>query len=156
VSGFPNVLKTGILIEQHPVVVGSAAPRSHQNSGKENAMANPFVYIELNSQDVEKAKSFYGELFDWGLKDISMGTGGGYTMINVGEGTGGGILRNPMPGVPSAWVAYVQVDDVMAVTNKAKSLGATVIKDIAELKGYGSFSIIADPSGAILGLWESR
>ena len=33
-------------------------------------MANPFVHIELNTSDPEKAKSFYGSLFDWKLADM--------------------------------------------------------------------------------------
>ena len=68
-----------------------------------------------------------------------------YTMIRVGDGTGGGLMKNPMPNSPSLWVAYVDVPDVKAATNKAKSLGAKVVKEVAEIKGAGSFSIISDP-----------
>ncbi|PYS67649.1 MAG: VOC family protein, partial [Acidobacteria bacterium] len=39
-------------------------------------MANPFVHVELNTTDVEKAKSFYSQLFDWELEDMSMGPSG--------------------------------------------------------------------------------
>jgi predicted enzyme related to lactoylglutathione lyase len=46
-----------------------------------------------------------------------------YTMIKVGEGTGGGMLKNPIPGSPSMWVPYVDVDDLEAATNKARTLG---------------------------------
>jgi predicted enzyme related to lactoylglutathione lyase len=46
------------------------------------------------------------------------------------EGTGGGIMRNPAPGASSAWLPYVLVDDIVAATEKAKSLGATVITDV--------------------------
>ena len=31
---------------------------------EEPPMANPFVHVELNTQDVAKAKSFYQSLFD--------------------------------------------------------------------------------------------
>jgi len=86
-------------------------------------VANPFVHVELNTTDVKKAKDFYGKLFSWKLEDMPMGGGGSYTMINVGEGTGGGMMKHPMPGAPSAWLAYVLVDDVAASTKKAKSLG---------------------------------
>ena len=118
-------------------------------------MANPFVHVELMSTDVGKAKSFYGKLFDWTLEDVPM-ENMTYTMIKVGEGTGGGLMKNPIPGAPSLWVAYVLVDDVKAATSKAKSLGATVMKDVTEVMGMGSFSIITDPTGAMLGLWETK
>ena len=77
-------------------------------------MANPFVHIELATTDLAKAKSFYGSLFNWKLDDVDMGGGMTYTMIGVGEGTGGGMMKHPMPGAPSAWLAYVQVDDIIA------------------------------------------
>jgi len=118
-------------------------------------MANPFVHVELNSTDVEKSKSFYGQLFDWKLEDVKMADGTTYTMIGVGEGTAGGILKNPVPGEPSMWLAYVLVDDVAASTAKAKSLGAKVVRDVTEIPGMGWFSIIMAPTGAGLALWKA-
>jgi uncharacterized protein len=118
-------------------------------------MANPFVHVELNTTDLSKAKDFYGKLFDWKLEDVPMGNDT-YTMIKVGEGTGGGMMKHPMPGAPSTWLAYVLVDDIAAATQKAKSLGATVIKDVTEVMGAGWFSIILDPTGAALGLWKPK
>jgi uncharacterized protein len=118
-------------------------------------MANPFVHIELSSTDLGKSKTFYSELFNWKLEDMPM-AGGAYTMINVGEGTGGGMMQHPMPGAPSMWLAYVDVDDVEASTQRAKKLGASIVKDVTEVKDMGWFSIIADPTGAMLGLWKTK
>ena len=119
-------------------------------------MANPFVHVELTTPDTAKAKIFYGALFDWKLDDMEMAPGFTYTMIRVGEGTGGGMMKTPAPGVPTAWLPYVLVDDVVAATAKAKSLGATVCKDVTEGMGAGSFSIIIDPTGAAIGLWQEK
>lgn len=118
-------------------------------------MANPFVHVELNTTDPAKAKAFYSALFDWKLQDVQMGPSGTYTMIDVGEGTGGGMMKHPMAGAPSSWLAYVLVDDVSAATEKARSLGATIAKDVTEVPGAGWFSIIVDPTGAVLGMWKS-
>ena len=118
-------------------------------------MANPFVHVELNTTDVGKAKAFYGKLFDWSMEEMPM-PGGSYTMIKVGEGTGGGLMKHPVPGAPSAWLAYVQVSDIEAATKKAKSLGATVMKDVTEVMGAGWLSIIIDPTGAALWLWKPK
>jgi predicted enzyme related to lactoylglutathione lyase len=117
-------------------------------------MANPFVHVELNTTDPAKAKSFYGSLFNWKLEDVPMGPGMTYTMVQPGSGTGGGIMKHPVPGAPSAWLAYVVVDDVKASTEKARTLGAKVMKDVTEVPGMGWFSIITDPTGAALGLWK--
>ncbi len=68
-------------------------------------MANPFVHVELETNDVAKAKSFYTKLFDWKLEDVpNPAAGGSYTMIGVGDGTGGGMMKNPMPGGQSFWL----------------------------------------------------
>lgn len=114
-------------------------------------MANPFVHVELATTDVAKAKEFYGRLFDWKLEDFPEAE---YTIINVGEGTGGGIMKTVQPDSPSYWMAYVLVDDVAVATEKAKSLGATICKGVTEVPGMGWFSIITDPTGAMLALWQ--
>lgn len=119
-------------------------------------MTNPFVHIELNTSDLGQAKAFYGALFDWELQDMPMGPTDTYTMINVGEGTGGGMMKHPMPGEPSLWIPYVLVDDLAAATSKAKSLGAKMIKENEPVPGMGAFSIMIDPTGAVLGLWEAK
>ncbi len=121
-------------------------------------MANPFVHVELNTTDVKKAKDFYGKLFDWTLEDVPNPAvpAGTYTIIKVGKGTGGGMMKHPVPGAPSTWLAYVEVDDIAAATKKAKSLGATVMKDVTEVMGMGWLSIIVDPTGAALGLWKTK
>jgi uncharacterized protein len=118
-------------------------------------MSNPFVHVELMSNDVGKTKAFYGTLFDWKFEDMPMGDIP-YTMIRVGEGTGGGLMKNPIPGASSAWLAYVLVGDIKAATSKARSLGANVMKDVTEVPGAGSLSIITDPTGAMLGLWQPK
>ena len=118
-------------------------------------MGNPFVHVELMSTDVDKAKSFFGKLFDWKLEDMPMGDMT-YTMIRVGEGTGGGMMKNPIPNAPSMWVAYVLVDDLVAAAAKVKSLGGKIMKDVTEVPGAGSFVIITDPTGAMLGLWQQK
>jgi predicted enzyme related to lactoylglutathione lyase len=119
-------------------------------------MANPFVHVELATTDVAKAKGFYGSLFDWQLDDVDVGGGMTYTLIRVGEGTGGGMMKQMMAGAPSAWLPYVQVDDIKAATAKAKSLGAVIMRDVTQVMEEGWLSIITDPTGAMLGLWQQK
>src|SRR4051812_8229930 len=119
----------------------------------EETVANPFCHVELNTTDLKQAKDFYSKLFEWKLEDMPS-PGGGYTMIRVGEGTGGGMMKNPIPGAPSFWLSYVLVEDIEAATKKAKSLGAKVMKDVTPVADMGWLSIITDPTGAHLGLWK--
>ena len=116
-------------------------------------MPNPFVHVELMTTDLGKSKEFYQSLFDWKLEDVP---GMDYTVIKVGEGTGGGMMKVPMPGMPSSWMAYVLVHDLAASTRKAKSLGASIVKEITEVPGMGSFSVMVDPTGAALAMWQPK
>ena len=120
-------------------------------------MANPFVHVELNTPDPEKAKAFYSKLFQWQLEDMPNPAvpAGAYTVVKVGEGTGGGILKQ-ISGGPSGWLAYVSVDDIHAATERAASLGGEVMKGVTEVMGMGWFSFIRDPTGAVLGLWQPK
>lgn len=119
-------------------------------------MANPFVHVELNTPDPEKAKAFYSKLFQWQLEDMRnpAAPDSAYTLVKVGEGTGGGIMKQ-IPGGPLGWLAYVAVEDIHAATQKAASLGAEVMKGVTEVTGMGWFSFIRDPTGAVLGLWQT-
>jgi uncharacterized protein len=119
-------------------------------------MANPFVHVELHTGDLARAKEFYSKLFDWKLQDAPMPGGGTYTMIQPGNGTGGGMVTNQAPGVPPHWLAYVGVDDVRASTRKAKELGAKVVVDVMEVGDYGTMSVITDPTGATLAMWQPK
>ena len=119
-------------------------------------MANPFVHIEMSSTDLPTAKTFYRKLFDWKLEDVPMGPEMTYTLIGVGDGTGGGMMKQMIPGAPSFWLAYAQVDDIKAATAKAESLGAKVMQGVTEVMGQGWLSVIVDPTGAALGLWQQK
>ena len=118
-------------------------------------MGNPFVHLELNTTDVDRAKAFYGKLFDWEMKDMSLPVGT-YTTVDVGKGTGGGIMAQLMPDTPSTWLPYVAVDDIDAATKKARQLGADIMNASEEVPGMGWLTIFTDPTGALLGLWEPK
>jgi uncharacterized protein len=121
-------------------------------------MGNPFVHAELNSTDQAKAKDFYGKLCGWKLEDRPFGDMT-YTIIPADQnqyGIGGGIMKQMMPGAPSIWVPYIGVDDIKKATEKAKSLGAKMMKENEEVPNMGWFSIFTDPTGAITGLWQAK
>ena len=117
-------------------------------------MGNPFVHVELHTQDPEKAKKFYRQLFDWKLQEVPEMD---YTVIEVGEkGHGGGIMKSPTDDAVPQWVPYVLVDDVAASTGKARSLGATVLRDPTEIPGVGWFSMLVDPTGAAFAMFKPK
>jgi predicted enzyme related to lactoylglutathione lyase len=117
-------------------------------------MANPFVHLELTTPDVPAAKSFYTAMFGWSFTDNQMGPDMVYSTFQTDGGPGGGIFT--MPGAPTSWLPYVGVEDINAATEKATSLGATLHRGPHEVPGMGWFSILADPTGATIALWEPK
>ena len=117
-------------------------------------MSNPFVHLELCTPDTAKAKAFYSGLFGWEFTDNNMGGGMIYSTFKPSSGPGGGLFS--MPGVPTAWLAYVGVDDIKAATDKAKSLGATIHKGPDEIPNIGWFTVLSDPTGATIALFQPK
>ena len=114
-------------------------------------MANPFVHLELNTPDLEKAKSFYGQLCGWTFTDNPMPMGV-YSTFQPDKAPGGGMVS--VPGAPPAWLAYIGVDDIHAATDKALSLGAKAIRNSQEIPGVGWMSLLTDPTGATIALFQ--
>lgn len=55
--------------------------------------------------------------------------------------------------VPAGWVPFVRFDDVDGAMKRAAKLGATVIKP--RTRGpAGEFTIVRDPGGATIALWQ--
>lgn len=110
-------------------------------------MSQAFVWFHNSSDNPGESRSFYEKLLGWKPSDGPAGM----TMF-VGEkgpfaGLGG------VEGGSAGWLPYVQVDDVDAATRKAVKLGATLLKDKSRGPA-GEFSVVADPGGAAIALWQ--
>ncbi len=118
-------------------------------------MANPFVWVELHTKEAEKAKRFYGELVGWQTQDIGEGARK-YAMIMGDENGVGGITTEPTKNNPNPhWLPYIGVADLAAATAKARKLGASVHEENVPVPGMGRFTIITDPTGAEVALWQN-
>jgi predicted enzyme related to lactoylglutathione lyase len=117
-------------------------------------MPNAFCHVELSTADVVGSKKFYKSLFSWKVEGLGKAFAD-YAMIDVGKGTGGGMMQAPTPGTPGAWLPYVEVDDVRKTIAKARKLGAQIRVDYMEIPGeMGAFGVFIDPMGAALGVWQ--
>lgn len=108
-----------------------------------------FSWSELITSDVEGARSFYGQLFDWTLKEGPV-AGVPYTVIEVDGHEIGGIAPPPpnQANMPPTWGVYITVEDVEAIAAKAKSLGGEVLLPPMAVESVGKFTLIKDPQGA--------
>jgi len=120
--------------------------------------AGTFCWNELMTPDAKAAEKFYTQLFGWTTEVMDMGGGRVYTLWKKGDTSAGGMMQiqgPEMEGVPPNWLSYVTVDSVDASTSKAESLGATVDVPPTDIPTIGRFSVITDPTGGTLGLFQS-
>jgi predicted enzyme related to lactoylglutathione lyase len=108
-----------------------------------------FVWDELHATDAAAAKQHYTELFGWTAAEAMEN----YEMLSAGETQVAGLYADG-DAKASYWLPYLGVEDVDASTEKAKGLGAGVIVPPADIPNIGRFSVIADPTGAAVGLYK--
>ena len=116
-----------------------------------------FCWVDLASADAGAAKSFYRDLFGWTARERSIGNGRFGTFEQADEPFASlyQLTRKQIEqGVPSHWTAYVSVADVDAAATKAASLGGEVIVPPHDVAGFARISLILDPAGALIGLWQ--
>jgi predicted enzyme related to lactoylglutathione lyase len=129
-------------------------PKSHQ--GITVTGDNTFCWADLSTPNPEQASKFYSDLFAWQLmkdeKDPS-----GYIHIKNGDAFIGGIppAAHRNPHTPPHWLVYFQVADAEAATAKAAPLGGKVLMPARKMENVGTWSIVADPQGAVFALFKS-
>ncbi|MFO0587353.1 MAG: VOC family protein [Polyangiaceae bacterium] len=110
-----------------------------------------FVWRELMTTDVAKAKAFYGELLGWTFADMPI-EHGTYTIVKKGDTNVAGMMAFPEQGPPPAWVSYASTTDVDRCLAAAKENGGGVILPATNAAGVGRFAIMTDSTGGALGL----
>jgi len=135
--------------------------RAEQDQEKPGAVPGPFTFCwdELITTDPAAAKKFYASVFGWEPQDMDMGKNGTYTLLNrpgttnphrPGTLAAGGLMKAP-PHVPqSFWLPYVAVENVDAITDKAKKLGGNVAVPPTDIPDVGRFSAWMDPQNAAI------
>jgi len=121
-------------------------PGDHTGAGEKGNLG----WVELHTRDKEKARSFYTELFGWGVKEDPDGY---YTEFQVGGQSIAGMMAIPpeqQGHVPDNWLPYAMIDDCDATVDTASGLGATVVVPSQDIPNVGRFAVLADPAGAQL------
>lgn len=110
-------------------------------------MANPIVHFEIRSDDPDKTRAFFGDLFGWTYPEGGMP---GYSYVETGAQTiPGGI--GPAQGGSELVTFFVGVEDIGASLETAKQLGGRVVQEPVGIPGV-TFALIADPQGHVVGL----
>jgi hypothetical protein len=113
------------------------------------------VWRELMSNDFNRAKVFYSELFGWGTQVMPMPSGD-YTLFMVGEKmVSGGMQMPPEVQAPTHWASYVSVEDVEATLAKAEAHGGKSLYPVMDVPDVGRLGGIMDPQGGVFAIMRS-
>jgi uncharacterized protein len=122
------------------------------------------VHFEIPTDDLDRAKDFYGSVFGWRLDSFPM-AGGEYTGVtttSVDEQTqmptepgainGGMVKRDESRPAP---VITIDVDDIDQSLKEIEAGGGSTVTPRTAIPGMGAFAYFKDPEGNVLGLWET-
>jgi len=110
-------------------------------------MANPVVHFEIGCKESQKTQNFYANLFEWKIQQA-----GPAAMIDTGGAVTGHITE--LGHEPFHYtIFYVEVDDVQAYLDKAKTLGGKMLVPPIDIP-TGKFAWMQDPEGNTVGLWK--
>lgn len=115
-----------------------------------------FCWNELLTPNSGEARTFFEKLLGWQARDMEVGETV-YTIFTKDDKDVCGMMQTTpemQSQFPPCWLSYIKVDDVVATTESAQSLGATVLLPLKVIPDYGRFSVIQDPTGATLAFWQ--
>jgi predicted enzyme related to lactoylglutathione lyase len=120
-------------------------------------MSGRFVWYDLMTTDLAAATAFYDRVVGWNSRDAGM-PGPTYMLFNRGELPVAGAMQLTdemcSAGARPGWMGHVGVDDVDASAAKAVELGGRIHVPPQDIPGVGRFSIISDPQGAVVSLFQ--
>jgi uncharacterized protein len=120
------------------------------------------VHFEIPSDDIDRSKKFYNELFGWTIEKLpeeSLPEGMEYFIISTVDDKGnkalsGGMMKRQNPqqqGITN----YVDVKSVDEYSTKVEQLGGKVMIPKKPVPGMGYFAICSDTENNSFGIWES-
>ena len=122
------------------------------------------VHFEIPTDDLERAKTFYGSVFGWQLQTMNMGEED-YTIAMTGpvdektqRPTEPGSINGGMTqrgGSIPAPVITIEVDAIDDSLKQIEAGGGGVVQARTEIPGMGAFAYFTDSEGNVMGLWET-
>lgn len=114
------------------------------------------THFMVPAEDIERAKKFYSELFDWKIEKLP-GPIEYYqieTKSESGEkGIGGGMVKRENPS--QAITNYIDVPSIDEYIAKVEKLGGKVVVPKMAVPGEGYTAVCLDTENNTFGLWET-
>ncbi|NOZ02779.1 MAG: VOC family protein [Deltaproteobacteria bacterium] len=113
-------------------------------------LSGKFVWFEVMTHDIDKAKAFYTQMFGWEVEEMSMEGGFVYSAFRNGGANFGGLfpMDKSMKDVPPHWLGYLSVDDVDETAKKIESAEGMIAVEPMTVPGVGRMALALDPEGA--------
>jgi len=112
-------------------------------------------WVDLGSPDLDASVEFYSALFGWEVPESeNVEQTGGYRRATKNGRDVAGMMPLMQEGQPPAWSNYISVEDADATVAKVKEAGGTVMAEPMDVMDLGRMAIFADPTGAVLGIWQ--
>lgn len=121
-----------------------------------------FSYADLQTSDLEAATTFYVDLFGWKVDDQPMSDEPNdiyrQFMKNGRMVCAAAKQRSEQAqaGVPPMWNVYFTVDDVDLKAKEVEAAGGTVHAPPFDVFDAGRMTVVGDPAGAFLCLWQPK
>jgi uncharacterized protein len=125
-----------------------AEPKGETVNTRVQTRIGQFIWHDLLTTDVERAKSFYTELLGWELETWKPGEVD-YSMISANGAQHGG-FGSLEGGGSSHWVGHVAVENVDEACAAAESAGGAIRGEPGGHPEVGSWATIVDPQGAVV------
>jgi predicted enzyme related to lactoylglutathione lyase len=112
------------------------------------------AWFDITTTDLQKAKEFYGKLFDWTFDPVQ---GTNMAVEIVAGGSSVGTIRVAEGEISSFnGVVYVQVPDIQESCKRATELGGTLVPGFPFnlSDDTGAIGLVNDPSGHPLGMYS--
>ncbi len=111
-------------------------------------------WIDLFTSDPDRAAEFYGSIFGWTAEPAPPEFGGYVNFTRNGAMIAGMMPNDGSAGTPDTWTTYLSTPDAKATAEAAVAAGGQVYLEPMQVMDLGSMAVVADPGGAVIGLWQ--
>jgi predicted enzyme related to lactoylglutathione lyase len=114
------------------------------------------TWIDLATSDLDRALTFYGNVFGWTFESAGEEYGGYVNAFCDGRPVAGLMANDPQWGAPDGWNTYLHTADVDATVAAAVEAGANPFFDPMDIPAKGRMAMLGDSTGASFGLWQPK
>jgi uncharacterized protein len=114
------------------------------------------AWLDLFVDDVNKAKTFYSELFNWSAQEMQVGEGlPPYTMfLDDDDNAFCGATKPEQVCLKNSWLAYIHIEDLNQTAEIIKANDGKVLFE-KEMPGIGKWVVAQDNQGAIFAPFQA-